>query len=203
MCCCRTYDLERYRDTLRGFYFDFEATAPGPLLSTFAEVIAALRDIDAVQRSHRAAHDAFAARYCGLDDGRAAERVVRRLLAGRLRASSRLTARLKRADGSSGPARIPAAIASTAAGGARKRGLIVPACWRATTRRHRPQWKYCAPSVRTLARGSAEDLRQAHQRGHHPGPTGHPQRSRRDAYSLADRPSAHPHRNLRNSLTLS
>lgn len=27
-----TYDLDHYRDTLRGFYFDFEQSAPGPLL---------------------------------------------------------------------------------------------------------------------------------------------------------------------------
>src|SRR5699024_9675578 len=27
-----TYDLESYRDNLRGFYFDFEKEAPGPLL---------------------------------------------------------------------------------------------------------------------------------------------------------------------------
>ena len=31
-----TYDLERYRDHVRGFYFDFDAEAPGPLLSTTA-----------------------------------------------------------------------------------------------------------------------------------------------------------------------
>ncbi len=78
-----TYDLERYRDTLRGFYFDFEATAPGPLLSTSAEVIAALRDIASIERSYQPAYAAFAARYCGLDDGDAAARAVRRLLAGR------------------------------------------------------------------------------------------------------------------------
>ena len=29
-----TYDLEDYRDNLRGFYFDFEAEVPGPLLAT-------------------------------------------------------------------------------------------------------------------------------------------------------------------------
>ncbi len=77
-----TYDLDRYRDRLRGFYFDFEATAPGPLLATSAEVIAALQDIAAVELSYRTAYSRFAARYCSLDDGHAAERVVRRLLAG-------------------------------------------------------------------------------------------------------------------------
>ncbi len=29
-----TYDLERYRDHVRGFYFGFDAEAPGPLLGT-------------------------------------------------------------------------------------------------------------------------------------------------------------------------
>ena len=35
-----TYDLERYRDHVRGFYFDFGAEAPGPLLRTSEEVVA-------------------------------------------------------------------------------------------------------------------------------------------------------------------
>ena len=46
-----TYDLADYRDNLRGFYFDFEAEAPGPLLATSDEVIAAVRDVDAVAGS--------------------------------------------------------------------------------------------------------------------------------------------------------
>ena len=48
-----TYDLAHYRDKLRGFYFDFEAEAPGPLLSTSDEVVAAIRDVDAVADSVR------------------------------------------------------------------------------------------------------------------------------------------------------
>jgi CDP-glycerol glycerophosphotransferase len=76
-----TYDLERYRDQLRGFYFDFEADAPGPLLPATADVIDALRGIDQVAKSNRAAYDAFTSRFCALDDGRAAARAVDRLLA--------------------------------------------------------------------------------------------------------------------------
>ena len=56
-----TYDLEHYRDKLRGFYFDFEAEAPGPLLGTSDEVIAAIRDIDAVAAEYRDAYQAFRA----------------------------------------------------------------------------------------------------------------------------------------------
>ena len=75
-----TYDLERYRDKLRGFYLDFEADAPGPLLATSAELIAAVRDIGQVARSYQQAQAAFAAKFCPLDDGHAAARVVDRLL---------------------------------------------------------------------------------------------------------------------------
>jgi CDP-glycerol glycerophosphotransferase len=78
-----TYDLENYRDQLRGFYFDFEAEAPGPLLRSTADVIDALRGIDQVARSHRSAYDAFTSRFCALDDGQAAARAVDRLLADR------------------------------------------------------------------------------------------------------------------------
>jgi CDP-glycerol glycerophosphotransferase len=84
-----TYDLERYRDKVRGFYFDFEADAPGPLLTTTAGVIAALRDIDRVAATHRAAYDAFTSKFCALDDGHAAARAVDLLLHGRSRAVSR------------------------------------------------------------------------------------------------------------------
>ena len=71
-----TYDLERYRDDLRGFYFDLEAEAPGPLLATTAEVIDALAELDAVGERHRSAYDAFRERFCGLEDGHASARVI-------------------------------------------------------------------------------------------------------------------------------
>ncbi|MFA1549077.1 bifunctional glycosyltransferase/CDP-glycerol:glycerophosphate glycerophosphotransferase [Actinomadura chokoriensis] len=75
-----TYDLERYRDHVRGFYFDFDAEAPGPLLSTSREVVDALRDPAALDAGFRDARAAFAARYCPHDDGHAASRVLDRLL---------------------------------------------------------------------------------------------------------------------------
>jgi CDP-glycerol glycerophosphotransferase len=74
-----TYDLERYRDETRGFYFDFESTAPGPLLRTTDDVIDALRDLDAATAGFAPAYEAFVARFCHLDDGRAAARVVDRV----------------------------------------------------------------------------------------------------------------------------
>jgi CDP-glycerol glycerophosphotransferase len=74
-----TYDLAEYRDSLRGFYFDFEAEAPGPLIATPDEVLAAIRDIDAVAARHAAAYQAFTAKFCPYDDGKAAARVCDRV----------------------------------------------------------------------------------------------------------------------------
>ncbi|HUC56199.1 MAG TPA: bifunctional glycosyltransferase family 2 protein/CDP-glycerol:glycerophosphate glycerophosphotransferase [Streptosporangiaceae bacterium] len=74
-----TYDLEEYRDQLRGFYFDFEAEAPGPLLATSTQVIAALADLDAVAAKYAAAHAEFTAKFCPLDDGKAAARACDRI----------------------------------------------------------------------------------------------------------------------------
>ena len=74
-----TYDLEAYRDELRGFSFDFEEAAPGPLLRTPGELAERLGDLDAVEREHRARYAAFVERFCEHDDGRAASRVVDRV----------------------------------------------------------------------------------------------------------------------------
>ena len=44
-----TYDLETYRDQMRGLYFDFEAQAPGPLVRTTDELAAALGELAGLQ----------------------------------------------------------------------------------------------------------------------------------------------------------
>ena len=76
-----TYDLDAYRDEIRGFYFDFENDAPGPLLRTTEELVDALGDIDAVMAAHASRYQAFASTFCALDDGHAAARVVDALFA--------------------------------------------------------------------------------------------------------------------------
>ncbi|MEW2169395.1 CDP-glycerol glycerophosphotransferase family protein [Streptomyces sp. NPDC007027] len=75
-----TYDLEHYRDTVRGFCLDFETRAPGPLLVTTEEVAQALRDTDTSAARHADAYESFRRDYCDLDDGGAAARVADRLL---------------------------------------------------------------------------------------------------------------------------
>ncbi|MET4921671.1 CDP-glycerol glycerophosphotransferase family protein [Streptomyces sp. PSRA5] len=68
------YDLEHYRDTLRGFYFDFESAAPGPLVADTAALVAALRAPGS--RVPTVAYDRFRESFCDLDDGTAAGRVA-------------------------------------------------------------------------------------------------------------------------------
>jgi CDP-glycerol glycerophosphotransferase len=71
--------FEDYRDEIRGFSIDFEAVAPGPLLPTTDEVVAALRDTDAVRVEFGDRYAAFVDAYCGLADGQASARVVERV----------------------------------------------------------------------------------------------------------------------------
>jgi CDP-glycerol glycerophosphotransferase len=71
-----THDLAEYRDELRGFYVDFEAIVPGPMLTTSAQVAEALADVEAATAPWRERYTAFRERFCHHDDGRATERVV-------------------------------------------------------------------------------------------------------------------------------
>jgi CDP-glycerol glycerophosphotransferase len=74
-----TYDLEDYRDNLRGFNLDFEAEVPGPLLATSADVVSALGDLDTVAARYRAKYEAFVTKFCPLDDGKAGARACDRI----------------------------------------------------------------------------------------------------------------------------
>lgn len=75
-----TYDLEHYRDTLRGFYFDFTSRAPGPLIKTSEDLVSSIRNIDEVRDQYADKYAQFVADFCEPSDGRATERVVDRLL---------------------------------------------------------------------------------------------------------------------------
>ncbi|WP_283138622.1 bifunctional glycosyltransferase/CDP-glycerol:glycerophosphate glycerophosphotransferase [Rhizohabitans arisaemae] len=74
------YDLERYRDEVRGFYFDLEAAAPGPILRTTDDVVTALREVDSWEKAYAEPYSAFVAKFCPFDDGKASARIVNRML---------------------------------------------------------------------------------------------------------------------------
>lgn len=73
------YDLERFRDEIRGFYFDLAAAAPGPLVRTTEELATALADLPALRRRHSDGYADFHARFCSLEDGHATDRLLARL----------------------------------------------------------------------------------------------------------------------------
>ena len=74
-----TYDLEKYRDVLRGFYLDMEKDLPGPLLLTNDEVVDAIQNIDCVQEQYSEKYEQFYRRFCCIDDGHAAQRVCEKV----------------------------------------------------------------------------------------------------------------------------
>ena len=76
-----TPDLEHYREKLRGFYFDLLPIAPGPIVQGLNELVHLVRDADAIAPDFAERYAAWRERFNPRDDGRAAERVVTRLLA--------------------------------------------------------------------------------------------------------------------------
>ena len=71
-----TYDLEHYRDDVRGFYFDLAEVAPGPLVRTSEEVIEAIADSDVAASELADRYARFRDTFCSLEDGHATDRVL-------------------------------------------------------------------------------------------------------------------------------
>lgn len=69
-----TYDLEKYKNELRGFYFDLTKEAPGPIVTTTAELLHEIKHYD--QAKYQKAYDAFHEKYNHADNGTASKQVV-------------------------------------------------------------------------------------------------------------------------------
>jgi CDP-glycerol glycerophosphotransferase (TagB/SpsB family) len=76
--CFFVPDLAAYRDRERGFTFDFESTAPGPLVTTRAEVVRVAGETERAGTGSQAtpAYQAWCERYVPYDEGYAAKRAV-------------------------------------------------------------------------------------------------------------------------------
>ena len=75
------FDLESYRDELRGFYLDYETELPGPIVTTEKELYAALQSLPAVMADYGDRYSEFIERFSPRDDGHAARRLVDEMLA--------------------------------------------------------------------------------------------------------------------------
>lgn len=69
-------DLDHYRDVSRGFYLEYGTDLPGPVATTAVQARALVKLGLEEGRFSGFDLDVFAARYCPMDDGSAAERVV-------------------------------------------------------------------------------------------------------------------------------
>ncbi|MDO8226935.1 CDP-glycerol glycerophosphotransferase family protein [Bacillus cabrialesii] len=69
------YDLEYYRDRLRGFYFDFELNAPGNVVDNTDNLIEELKKLLKNPKLHDN-YTQFYNEFCLYEDGKAAKRVV-------------------------------------------------------------------------------------------------------------------------------
>ncbi|ETT87165.1 CDP-glycerol:glycerophosphate glycerophosphotransferase [Viridibacillus sp. FSL R5-0477] len=74
-----TYDLEKYRDQLRGFYIDIENEVPGPLVKTTDEIIDAVLNIDKVTIEYKEKYDVFYDKICSWESGKATEKIVKKV----------------------------------------------------------------------------------------------------------------------------
>ncbi len=73
------YDIEEYRDNLRGFYMDFETEAPGPLIKTTEHLINEIKNIEVTGYHESDKLKYFYDTFCYLEDGFASERVVKEI----------------------------------------------------------------------------------------------------------------------------
>lgn len=76
-----TYDFDKYKNQLRGFYIDMNTDVPGPLLYTSEQVVQAIEDIDEITEEYKERYDQFYDRFCCYDDGHASEHVAEAMLA--------------------------------------------------------------------------------------------------------------------------
>lgn len=68
------YDLEKYKNDLRGFYFDYEGEMPGPISANTDALIRDIQNYDPAAYEER--YERFCKKYNSWDDGKASEKVT-------------------------------------------------------------------------------------------------------------------------------
>lgn len=68
------HDLEYYKGKLRGFYFDFEEEAPGPIVKTSEEIADVIANIEEIHLSYKDKYNKFHERFAYLEDGTSSKR---------------------------------------------------------------------------------------------------------------------------------
>ncbi|MGY3703560.1 hypothetical protein BW731_09265 [Vagococcus martis] len=74
------YDYEKYKDELRGFYFDFEKEAPGELAYTTNDLVKILKNMDKYTNLNKDRYQAFSNKFNQYDKGNASEIVYKKII---------------------------------------------------------------------------------------------------------------------------
>lgn len=74
-----TYDLEEYRDNLRGFNFDFESEAPGPLISTYEDLKEKILNIEETYKDYYEALQRFRNKFNEYESGSASKQIFNKV----------------------------------------------------------------------------------------------------------------------------
>lgn len=74
-------DLTHYRDTERGFTFDFTQTSPGPMCETLEQLVSYVNSGDYLEQPRSTEYQSWRERFAPHDDGSATQRVVEALVA--------------------------------------------------------------------------------------------------------------------------
>jgi CDP-glycerol glycerophosphotransferase len=74
-----TPDIAEYRDATRGFYFDLEEKAPGPLHDTTEEVVQSIKNISVVSRRYARKYKEFVDTFAPYCDGESTQRAFNAL----------------------------------------------------------------------------------------------------------------------------
>ena len=75
-----TYDLEDYRENLRGLYVDFEKEAPGPLVYDTKSIIDCINDINEYTEKYKEKINNFKNKYLTYENGNSSAKVVKEFI---------------------------------------------------------------------------------------------------------------------------
>ena len=68
------YDYEKYRDNLRGFYFNIYEEFPGPIVENTSDLIDSIQNYDC--KEYEKKYKRFVKKFTSFDDGNASSRIV-------------------------------------------------------------------------------------------------------------------------------
>lgn len=65
------YDYAKYQDKLRGFYLDFKAIAPGPIVKDSDELLFTIKNIEKINEKYKTKYEKFRNQFCSHESGNA------------------------------------------------------------------------------------------------------------------------------------